>query len=1555
MPSLLHRSIFVLLTITMAACTSVGDPPGAGGSGGTAGSGGAAGTGGIAGTGGTAGTGGSAGTGATAGTGGAAGTGGMAGTGGSSPSPTVTLTATPLAVATGTKTALSWTSTNATECTASSGQSEGWKDMRLPEGGPEDQFVYEDTRYELTCQGPGGEFGTDHVDVPIDTSQLLVSVDMSLYLVKAGDTFDVNVTVSNPGSVIVQNVFVFVVIPQYVIINVGDLLGQVTCTGDCEEGDIIEWDIGSVGPGNGTVVSVESEVSQTVPDGEDIQFEVTTMADDQPDAVVTENTSEGESDLGLGLAQTPSQPEAGDVIVYTLSYDNSGADPLPNVELTLTLPDQVIYVSSTDSGTEEDGVVTWALGTLLPGASGEVAATAEVNAALPPGAQLRAAAGASVDGTSVRARATTVGAPGDGTSECLFSEDCPSGEVCNEGSCVPRLVAEVEVNPNPAKPDEVLHVAVTVSNPTTSETVNDINVAIPVPAGLKNILTSHRPGGSCTSSQCYSGQTVSWAVASLGPGESTTVWMTPIVASATATGTEMQFDAEVTSSSGAAASGSSTTIVDDEPTFGLRVAQSANPVRPGQPLTYIAHFANRSTQTLNSLDLTATVPQGATFVSASDGGSHSGGIVTWTAGPLAPGEGSSRQYTVAVSQSARLGSQLRAELQAMASSGSSKATTQTQVAETPLVAAVEIYRDAVRAGGLFNVNITVSNPSSNTTVDDIEINVPIPGGLGNFGSNQRSSGGVCTSSQCYAGQRMIWTVGSLAPHESVIVTLEPIVRSTVADGWPISFQAQVDAADQVPVRAAATTLVQSDLILPLRSVESANPVRPGQALTYTLHFTNRSNQTVSSFALTATVPKGATFASASDAGSESGGVVSWTVGPLAPGEGSTREFTVAVASSVPLGSQLRSEAEAVIGGSDANRSRAVTVTQVAQATLVASTEIHRDPVTAGGLFNVNITVSNPSSTTTVNDIRIEAPVPGGLNNIGSSQLSPGGTCTSSQCYGGQRLKWSVDSLAPGESVIVSVEPVASSSAADGWSFPFQAQVYAAGEIPIFSEATSLVQSDRILAMRSVESANPVLPGADLTYTHHFSNVSNQTVSSFDLTATVPERATFVSASDGGSESGGVVGWIVGPLGPGESGTRQFTVAVDSSLPLGAQLYSQAEAVIEGNDANRARSVTATQVADATLIASTEINPDPTTASEWFHVNITVSNPSSTTTANDIQIEVPVPGGLGNMGNSQLSPGGTCTSSQCYGGQRLKWSFDSLAPGESVVVSVQPAASSAAADGWYFPFQAQVYAAGETPVFSDATSLVQSDRILQLSSVESANPVLPGANLTYTHHVANVSSQTVNSFELTATVPEGATFVSASDGGSESGGVVSWTAGPLGPGITDTRELTVTVDSGATLGSQLRSQAEAVIGGSDAERARSVTETPVSASLLTSTAVVTPDPAAPNQQLSISINVTNPSSTNTVNDISIELPVPPWLNNILTAQISTGGSCTSSQCYAGQRIRWPVASLAPGESVLVSIDPVVRSTAPSGTLLRIASETTVGGQPVTAASATLAVE
>jgi len=40
MLSLLHRSIFVLLTITMAACTSVEDPPGAGGSGGTAGSGG---------------------------------------------------------------------------------------------------------------------------------------------------------------------------------------------------------------------------------------------------------------------------------------------------------------------------------------------------------------------------------------------------------------------------------------------------------------------------------------------------------------------------------------------------------------------------------------------------------------------------------------------------------------------------------------------------------------------------------------------------------------------------------------------------------------------------------------------------------------------------------------------------------------------------------------------------------------------------------------------------------------------------------------------------------------------------------------------------------------------------------------------------------------------------------------------------------------------------------------------------------------------------------------------------------------------------------------------------------------------------------------------------------------------------------------------------------------------------------------------------------------------------------------------------------------------------
>jgi hypothetical protein len=66
--------------------------------------------------------------------------------------PTATLTATPTSVAPNGTTSLSWTSTDATACTAS----KGWTGSRSPTGTETSSALTDTTTFDLVCTGPGG-------------------------------------------------------------------------------------------------------------------------------------------------------------------------------------------------------------------------------------------------------------------------------------------------------------------------------------------------------------------------------------------------------------------------------------------------------------------------------------------------------------------------------------------------------------------------------------------------------------------------------------------------------------------------------------------------------------------------------------------------------------------------------------------------------------------------------------------------------------------------------------------------------------------------------------------------------------------------------------------------------------------------------------------------------------------------------------------------------------------------------------------------------------------------------------------------------------------------------------------------------------------------------------------------------------------------------------------------------------------------------------------------------------------------------------------------------
>jgi uncharacterized repeat protein (TIGR01451 family) len=77
-------------------------------------------------------------------------------------------------------------------------------------------------------------------------------------------------------------------------------------------------------------------------------------------------------------------------------------------------------------------------------------------------------------------------------------------------------------------------------------------------------------------------------------------------------------------------------------------------------------------------------------------------------------------------------------------------------------------------------------------------------------------------------------------------------------------------------------------------------------------------------------------------------------------------------------------------------------------------------------------------------------------------------------------------------------------------------------------------------------------------------------------------------------------------------------------------------------------------------------------------------------------------------------------------------------------------------------------------------------------------VASGANLTYTITYGNTGAAAANGVVIRDPVPAGTTFVSATGGGTESGGVVTWNIGTINPGVTG-QTVSFTVNVTATSG------------------------------------------------------------------------------------------------------------------------------------------------------------
>jgi len=314
----------------------------------------------------------------------------------------------------------------------------------------------------------------------------------------------------------------------------------------------------------------------------------------------------------------------------------------------------------------------------------------------------------------------------------------------------------------------------------------------------------------------------------------------------------------------------------------------------------------------------------------------------------------------------------------------------------------------------------------------------------------------------------------------------------------------------------------------------------------------------------------------------------------------------------------------------------------------------------------------------------------------------------------------------------------------------------------------------------------VAPGAALTYDLAYGNRGGSSLTSTTLKFPIPAGATFVSASGGGSFAAGVVSWNLGTLVAGDSGRQQVVVTAGAGLGDGALLVVDAAAITgTGSVQENAQALATTAVrASQPLGVGLEVNPDPARPGEPMHGRLTVTNRSGSALSN-VKALLRMPDTITGfspalfMGGPGTLPG--CSgfgTANCDALEALTWTIGTLPAGAGATLSLPPLLALGIADGRLTGWEVIVLADNNTIARASHTLITDNGNSLSVNVDESADSVAPGAALTYDVVYGNRGIGSLTSTTLTFPIPAGATFVSASGGGSFAAGAVTWNLGTL---------------------------------------------------------------------------------------------------------------------------------------------------------------------------------
>lgn len=492
---------------------------------------------------------------------------------------------------------------------------------------------------------------------------------------------------------------------------------------------------------------------------------------------------------------------------------------------------------------------------------------------------------------------------------------------------------------------------------------------------------------------------------------------------------------------------------------------------------YTISVTNTGTFDSTDTELTATLPDGLTFVSATEGGTESESVVTWDLGTIAIDGSMSVELTA---QGISVGEQT-ITYQASSSAGLGDETT--------------TVTDVIRGG----LEVTKTGPEQANINDNVTYTIVVTGtGTGASTGIQLVDtipSGMSLVSSDPEGTRvdneLTIDLGTLNPDDTSSVSV--VLQANQTGSW--TNQVSVSSTEGATASAEATTeVVQPELAITKIGPETA---LINDIFAYTITISNTGTGVAENTTVTDTLPEGTEHVGSLPAGtvSEDGGTVTWNIGSLDPDGLSTISLTLR---GTTAGAKVNT-ASATADGVETMPEAEATTTVLVPAIEVGKTG--RTALFVGNQATYTLTATNTGEAPLTN-VTITDTIATGMSYVSSS---PEGTLSED----GDTVTWSVGNLAVDGEATVTLTLQGDTVG----TMVNTASVTATEDVSDEDELNIVILAATGATIQITDSVDPIREGEEVTFTVVVSNQGRSPMTEVSVAVAVPAQFTIDSTSD----------------------------------------------------------------------------------------------------------------------------------------------------------------------------------------------------------------------------------------------------------------------------------------------------------------------------------------------------------------------------------------------------------------------------------------------------------